>query len=247
MNENARNLLRQYRASISPEPQDSEMAWAAIAERVRQQPKVERWRWSRSSMLVGGVVAMALAASLLLIVQPNELLQSRESTATELSLDASEREAALRATESRHVDPNVQTVEVSPVEVPTVPPPEPPKPIEHASEKAPTKSKAHRSEPMPSTPEPAEDLLGKIQAEGRLLHEARAELTAGRPRRTIALVREHANAFPRGTMREEMELLEVRAWCALGDEAHWASARQQFEQRHPSSPLRAHLLDACER
>jgi hypothetical protein len=82
-------------------------------------------------------------------------------------------------------------------------------------------------------------------AEAKLLLAARRALPAD-PKRALAHTSEHERRFPRGSMKEERELLAVRALMALGRSAEAVARAHRFESAYPGSTYAAAVRDAVE-
>jgi hypothetical protein len=113
--------------------------------------------------------------------------------------------------------------------------PEPTSSVETAAVSPPA---PHLPAALPSSSEP-----GRFDAELRLITLAKGELDRGRPHLAKVWLAEHAERFPTGVFSSDREALSVLARCA---EKRDLGLAQTFVVRHPSSPMAARLLHACE-
>jgi hypothetical protein len=77
--------------------------------------------------------------------------------------------------------------------------------------------------------------VGTEQKELQQLEAARRVLATD-PTRALALMKRHAQDYPRSWLAEERDALVVRTYLALHDAAHAHAALAQFKQRYPESP-----------
>lgn len=77
---------------------------------------------------------------------------------------------------------------------------------------------------------------GPTPSELDLLRAAEAAL-ADDPTSALARTEEHQRAYPEGLLAQERELLAIDALVRLGRQATAERRVQQFEERHPHSPL----------
>lgn len=87
--------------------------------------------------------------------------------------------------------------------------------------------------PKRSTPAPAPQ-AGDLAVELGLLREARAEMAAGKPKKALAVLDDHAKRFARGQLVQERGALRVEALCEV-DPLRGRKARDRFVKRHPGS------------
>ncbi|MCB9539938.1 MAG: hypothetical protein H6704_27305 [Myxococcales bacterium] len=88
--------------------------------------------------------------------------------------------------------------------------------------------------PRGATPDP-------VDAERRLLDDARRALGDGDARAALASVRRHADLHPKGALLAERLFLEATARHRLRDDAGARRAAEALSRRFPDSPLRARL------
>ena len=98
---------------------------------------------------------------------------------------------------------------------------------------------AARPSPSPASP------VSPVAEETRLVRGADEALRAGDAARALALLEEHARAFPHGILAEERSAERVSALCALGriDDARAETAR--FLLATPDSPLATSVRASC--
>jgi len=85
--------------------------------------------------------------------------------------------------------------------------------------------------------EPAAQDLSALQAELKVIGEARRALRAGDGGAALLALDQHARQFPSGALVEEVELLRMRALIAAGDGARARALGQAFLARRAQSPL----------
>ncbi len=106
--------------------------------------------------------------------------------------------------------------------------------------------------PAPTPPEPVIDTAPEARpapaearsegpTEGALLLAARVALRTEHPARALALTTQHETRFPRGTMREERDVIAIEALMQLGERGRAERRKDAFLQRYPSSPYRARI------
>ena len=97
------------------------------------------------------------------------------------------------------------------------------------------------------TPEalPASAPTNMLARDVRLLRDADLAVKGGDPERALALLDEHAAAFPRSDLEPERSAERVFALCRAGriDEAR--SATSAFLRAHPTGPLAVRVKTAC--
>ena len=143
------------------------------------------------------------------------------------------------------VDEHV-AVEPSRVAVPSAPPiPSTPRsvdPREPELPAAPAQVSASLEHDGPSSNPPTADNTADITAELALIDAARA---GPNPNIAIAKLREHADRFPNGMLRDEREALWVIADCEREDFVHARQRAKALAERRPHSPLLNRIDQAC--
>jgi hypothetical protein len=76
-----------------------------------------------------------------------------------------------------------------------------------------------------------------LAAEIRALDQARADLAAGHPERTLDALERYWRAFPSGVLGPEAAALEIDAAVASGDDQLARSRATAFVAAHPDHPL----------
>ncbi len=79
----------------------------------------------------------------------------------------------------------------------------------------------------------------------RLLRDADLAIKGGDPERALALLDEHATAFPRSDLEPERSAERVFALCRAGRVEEARSAARTFLGAHPGGPLAERVKDAC--
>ncbi len=120
--------------------------------------------------------------------------------------------------------------------------PEPvPEPVLPEPQPTPTTKRPKASKPDP-TPDPGPSSLAQETA---LLREIQAAQASGQHGRVLALTKDHAERFPRGTFAGERSLARVRALCRLGRAEDARKASDRFVRKHPKSHLVKQFESAC--
>lgn len=86
-----------------------------------------------------------------------------------------------------------------------------------------------------------------LEAETRLLRGAQAALQSGDGARALAILDQHALAFPSGALAEERSAQRVFALCSLGRTETARAEAAVFLSAHPSSPLAGRVRTSCGR
>jgi hypothetical protein len=84
-----------------------------------------------------------------------------------------------------------------------------------------------------------------LSAEVRLLREAEVALSTD-PVHALALLRAHADRFPRTSLPLERRALRILALCATSPDDAAIRERDAFLREHPASPYAARVRAACE-
>jgi hypothetical protein len=84
-----------------------------------------------------------------------------------------------------------------------------------------------------------------IAEEARLLAHARQALARREPERALARIREHARRFADSSFAGERGVLEVRAWCQLGERDEAKRVAEAFVAAFPDSPWAARVQRPC--
>jgi len=89
------------------------------------------------------------------------------------------------------------------------------------------------------------DVRDDLDAEARLLSQARSAMRAGNPGQALALLDQGQARFHAGALHEESAATRVFALCQLGRSADARAASTSFVRRFPTSPLSTRVRDAC--
>jgi hypothetical protein len=141
--------------------------------------------------------------------------------------------AAAKVATSPHVVSDVQPA--SPVAAPATAEQEPtpmPAPVERR--RVPAAKPAPVDEPSPAVPTP-------LTAEVALLDRARADLAAGQPAKSLAVLDAYQRGFPNGNLRPEATYLRIQALLQAGNRAAARDLAVRFLAQHPDSPHAAQL------
>lgn len=84
-----------------------------------------------------------------------------------------------------------------------------------------------------------------FDVELQLLKSIKAALDAGNFRSALALINEHARAFPRGVFAVERESLRAIATCNSGDLTRGRQLATAFSRAYPGSPMLDRVAQAC--
>ncbi len=121
-----------------------------------------------------------------------------------------------------------------PVVAPAVPPPAEP------GVAAPLAAPRAAVKPKPASAEPVEDFEGELQ----LLAAGQAAIQRGELAEGLALLRSHAQRFPRGHFAQERDALIAIGRCEVG-QAGAAGAGRKFVARNPDSIHADRVRTAC--
>jgi hypothetical protein len=84
-----------------------------------------------------------------------------------------------------------------------------------------------------------------VGEEAALLRVADQALRGGDSSRALSLLREHAQRFPSGILREERSAELVSTLCRLGRSAEARREAELFLSRTPDSPLASNVRASC--
>ncbi len=87
--------------------------------------------------------------------------------------------------------------------------------------------------------------IHSLGEERALLQRARGSLAAGQPKACLRHLARYDKAFREGILREEREVLGIRALCGLGKTRQAEARAHRFRTRHPVSPHSDGLLGDC--
>jgi hypothetical protein len=140
--------------------------------------------------------------------------------------------------------PSLGTVALS---SPMEPPGTEPIPVPIASPPAP---REHTPSSMPASPKTHATRLGwapdaTLGAETQVMRRADQALRAGDPAGALALLDEHARAFPDGVLAEERSAERVTTLCALGRLGEARAEAAHFLANHSESPLVKVVRRSC--
>jgi hypothetical protein len=154
---------------------------------------------------------------------------------------------------SPHASPATRTTAV-PAMTASVPPPPPP-PAENLSAPpfapvevvpvapfAPAPARTRHAEVPGVSPAPSVDAL---EAEVRIVAEARAALVADQGARALTLLADHDQRFAAGVLSPEADALRIEALCEVGRHAEAQVEAERFVARHPGSPLARRFTGRC--
>jgi len=265
LDEDDREVLAEYKASLVPDAGDVRDNWEQIVGRLEPQPAGPDVRSRAVWFGLGAVAAMAtLLLGMTVFVGNGGDDDAPAFQSVDRSVRSSPSLAPVRGDRVDAPDSGRAGVRVSEAgDGETVaslePSPEPP-PIQEpravsvvsdgpeASETLrprrparPRRSSETRDGPKSDSQAPGMD----IKAELALLRQARAALAGDDHGRVLSLVRRYERDFSSGSMKEEIDLLRVHALCAGGPKDAWRAAKSRFERSYPTSPLRAQLRDDC--
>jgi hypothetical protein len=105
----------------------------------------------------------------------------------------------------------------------------------------PKRAHAPQSTLQPPAAEP-DDSLGPELA---LMREARAALDRHNPQAALALLEQHAQRYPRGTLQQERLAAQALAQCALGRDAAAIASVRELTRVAPGSPYLARVRAGC--
>lgn len=259
MSEDIQSLLSAYKAEVEQSVPDRERDWGRLVQRIDAgteplpvdlEPPVRR-RWLPWAL--GAAAAVALATWGLTHVgwgTSTEQTDGAHMAVDEAGARGSERAVELEPPAEpapvRRAQPRTPDVEPEPSVEPeplVEPDPEPQAETEPERESRRRVRTPRVPSPEPeSKPAPTES---PIVAEARSIRRIRAALRDGRGKAALERVKAHERAFPKGTLTDELAVLEADALCQLGraDEARKVAAA--FVRRRPASPLAARARRIC--
>lgn len=88
-------------------------------------------------------------------------------------------------------------------------------------------------------------LFAKTMFETRLIRNAIARNREGRYEGALRFLRTHAMLHPTGALVDERTATQVEALCGLQRAGEAVAIRDAFVARHPGSPHRARMMQAC--
>jgi hypothetical protein len=97
------------------------------------------------------------------------------------------------------------------------------------------------AEPPTQAPPARTDLFAELD----LLARAQSALAKGKPAETRKLVAEHRRSYPRSTLAEERDALDLLAACADGPSSALATKAKAFLERYPGSPQASRIEGSC--
>jgi hypothetical protein len=100
-------------------------------------------------------------------------------------------------------------------------------------------------QPRPEALPPPPAISATVGLEARLLRSADEALRDGDATRALALLREHARAYPNGVLAEERGVVLVSTLCRLGRVAEAREEAARFLRTTPESPLAASVRSSC--
>jgi hypothetical protein len=106
--------------------------------------------------------------------------------------------------------------------------PPPPVPVDALPAAVPSLSRVKSTAAQPAS----------LEAELRLLEQARTKLAEGDPVGTLALLGSHRSSYPQSRLREERDALEIKALVASGRRAEASRRADSFLRNFPGSVLR---------
>lgn len=85
-----------------------------------------------------------------------------------------------------------------------------------------------------------------VDAEARLLRDAKRKLTDGRPRAALRELQAHADRYGDSVLADLRDAIRISALCEAGERSRARAEAAQFMETHPSSRLAARVADSCE-
>lgn len=261
MSEDMQSLLSAYKAEVEQSVPDRERDWGRLVQRIDagteplpvdlEPPARRRWLpWA-----LGAAAAVALATWGLTRVgwgTPAEQTGGAHMAVDEAGSRGSERavevqpptaSTSVRRQHSRapeaEPEPNPEPEPLAEVEPEPQSETEPER--EHRRRVRPSRATSPEPEPE-SKPAPSES---PIVAEARSIRRIRAALRDGRGKAALERVAAHERAFPKGTLTDELAVLEADALCQLGRAGDARKVAAAFVRRRPASPLAARARRIC--
>ncbi|MEM7155628.1 MAG: sigma-70 family RNA polymerase sigma factor [Myxococcota bacterium] len=122
---------------------------------------------------------------------------------------------------------------------------------------APDQVPARRAAAAPSTTKPtpapssnapktaSPSTAASLQAQTLRFGQARAAQSRGNAAAALRLAADYRERFPAGVFLTELEIIEIRAHCTLGDTPRARAQRERFMKAHPGSPHLAVIDETC--
>jgi len=124
----------------------------------------------------------------------------------------------------------------TPRQDPSAPAPQPAPPSDSADGTAPT-SMASVAQKRPAHASSA----GSLGDQVALVDGARKQLASGQPQAALSTLRHYDQAFPKGTLGQEVMLLRIEALAQMGNRSAARELATSFLSRQPSSPHRKRI------
>jgi hypothetical protein len=213
-----------YRAHASPSSAQRDALWAAVSARIAEStaavdPPARTVSWMRT--LVAAAILFAIAAAIVVLLADQRRMVANRVDARDphsaefgsMGTGDGPQPSSVRDEVPRtrgDTTPLDVVVEAAPLE--WIAPVEATPPVL-------TPARA----PIPPRPRvDAVDVVAPAKAppvteEAQLLQAARGALARREPDRALARIREHARRFADGVLAQERRVLEIRAWCQLGE------------------------------
>ena len=242
-----------YRAHASPSSAQRDALWAAVSARIAEStatvdPPARTVSWTRT--LVAAAILVAIAAAIVVMLADQRRMvanrvDARDPHSAEFGSmgtgdgpqPSSVRDDVPRT--RRDATPLDVVVEAAPLEwiapVETTPP-------VLAPPRAPTRPRVDAVDVVAPAKAPP------VTEEAQLLQAARGALARREPDRALARIREHARRFADGVLAPERRVLEIRAWCQLGEPEEARRVAEASAAQLPRSwAARAHRPCEAER
>jgi hypothetical protein len=211
-----------YRAHASPSSAQRDALWAAVSARIAEStaavdPPARTMSWTRT-LVAAAILAAIAAAIVVLLADQRRMVANR--------VDARDPHSAEFGSMGTGDGPQPSSVRD---DVPRTR--GNPTPLDVAVEAAPLEwiAPVEATPPVLAPPRApirprmdAVDVVAPAKAppiteEAQLLQAARGALARREPDRALARIREHARRFADGVLAPERRVLEIRAWCQLGE------------------------------
>lgn len=248
-----------YRAHARPSADERAALWASLSHRIaqddaagaREQQPASPVRWPSWRLFVAAAILLLVGAAAALVDEVRTL-DGRTGDRSPYSAGfespgggdgpqpSTAREPAARPLAWTRARPDAA---IDPP-LPLPPAPEHIAPVESPSPAPLVPRVRMRAPELPPAPPPAK--VPSVTEEASLLQAARTALARREPERALARIRDHARRFTHGALAPERQVLEIRAWCQLGEDEEARRVAAAFVVAFPRPPWAARVHRPCE-
>jgi hypothetical protein len=255
MSSDLRDAVAAYAASIDPVPRGLDRSWAAIEQRIAEEPDVDvstapapdravkTRRWSIAAVAVAAAALVVAGMAHVGVVSLRERVEAAGALAPYVPDESDDvGEPAVTLETPAETSARASTCEPGPIVDPVAsttdaaPKPRLAKPsTEPSAKREPRRAAKPLVEPPAST----------LSAEVALLGKVRSALRDGDAVAALRGLEQHASTYPDGELREAARALRVSALCRAERKDDADRERVAFLRDHGSSPLAATVREVC--